>query len=92
MVYAKIGRKKYNLSDLNYFCTCPSCGKETEIPEVFELIGDSDFCIEDDVYCEVCSERFRNERTFINENISSALHKMDDNTIHSIIQAITATM
>lgn len=92
MVYTKIGRKKFNLVDLNYFCYCPRCGKETAVPEIFELVGDSDFCITDDVYCEECSEYFRTTRNFVSENIDEALHKMDDNTVNEIVKAITATM
>ena len=86
--------EKIPLSDIEIFCKCPKCGKEIEkTADFWEYVSQvSDFDIDSAFYCESCSERFQNERTFINENISAALHKMDDNTIHSIIQAITATM
>jgi len=59
MVYTKIktGNKIEEVPayNLNFFCKCPECGKETETP-LFELI-ESGFDTSDSVWCDECQKK-----------------------------------
>ncbi len=70
MIYAKIrtGNKLLEVpaDELNFFCKCPICGEETEVP-LFEFMDNGDFDVYCDVYCDKCSNETGNYRKKLSE-------------------------
>lgn len=58
---------KRKVIDLPFYCTCPCCGKEIELPEYFELITQNeDFDpFEMNLYCDKCNDKTKSLRQSI---------------------------
>lgn len=66
MIYTKIKTSdneiiKLSVDDLDFFCKCPECGKETAVP-FLELMDGGNFDTDCKVYCDECSEKAKEYR------------------------------
>lgn len=63
--------------DLKFYCKCPECGKETEIPEYLEFVAENeDFDpYSGGIMCDECSDELDIMREYVT-SLHSAIYRM----------------
>lgn len=91
MIYTKIKTENskeicINADELNYFCKCPRCGRETRFP--LDLLDGEDM-FECAVYCDQCEKILSKQRKNICDNIRIAVTRMAHTKLQQLNDIVT---